>query len=476
MRLPLLCRALGAWAIVSAASAGYAAAPPKATPIAIVSPKNQAVVTRTVQLTAQTKTTKGLRQDPRIVTFEYSANGKTWRTIAAKGQSEDVLGLWKTSWDTSNLKFGKYFLRARAGTSRSTISVLVDKPPIVSVAATSSGAGVVVFVGATSKASSGAISEWRWDFGDGATATGPRVQHRYEDFRSPHHVSLAVTDTHGVSATKSLILLLNSELSELTLKDDDSCICKSIILRQKDDVLGPDGDGKKSWPEMDDIWDGKKLGPVSGNSGNDMDFVGFAFEIDAQVEGNPDECGEIQLIKRTAVRTDLTLDECKNLGGTWDNTAKTCTVHKKWKGASSDIRQDETKGLDVSTQKKCEAAGGKWDHANKKCTLFFPRDKEKYGPDTDGDDDKSGAYEREYGYKVHKDKHIRWADAPGFSYAGKDTEWIADFISLVRGTDGKYCYASFTVDLSLKKGKPKEELKELKTDKGVDKVPGVPAK
>jgi PKD repeat protein len=64
----------------------------------------------------------------------------------------------------------------------------------------------VVFDGTSSSSPSPpAITSYRWDFGDGATATGPVAVHTYEE-KGAYRVTLAVVDGDGHGALDELIV------------------------------------------------------------------------------------------------------------------------------------------------------------------------------------------------------------------------------------------------------------------------------
>jgi hypothetical protein len=73
----------------------------------------------------------------------------------------------------------------------------------------------VEFDASTSSPDSGrALVEFRWDFGDGATAVGPRASHRFA-LGGPHGVMLTIVDDSGVSAATMLSVLLQPEVVSL---------------------------------------------------------------------------------------------------------------------------------------------------------------------------------------------------------------------------------------------------------------------
>jgi hypothetical protein len=91
--------------------------------------------------------------------------------------------------------------------------------------------------------------------------------------------------------------------AEAMAADEKKCICKDIKLRTAADktALGPTAKaGGKAWPAVKGIDDGTTLGPLSKNPATDNIHMGYAFEVLCDVDGDPDLCKEIQLVKRTA--------------------------------------------------------------------------------------------------------------------------------------------------------------------------------
>lgn len=80
-----------------------------------------------------------------------------------------------------------------------TVVAAPNEPPVA--AFTSSVSGYTVsFDGTTSSDPDGTVSGWRWDFGDGTTASGSAVQHTYAG-EGAYTVTLRVTDDGGAHDT-----------------------------------------------------------------------------------------------------------------------------------------------------------------------------------------------------------------------------------------------------------------------------------
>ena len=151
---------------------------------------------------------------------------------------------------------------------------------------------------------------------------------------------------------------------------------------------------------------------------------------------------------------------------------------KRWKGTKQDMDLDGTNDISVGTQTSCEDADGTWDAASMKCTLTFPNGGSSFGPDENTDDttrEPEGAYEKPWTFKKHtSNRKIIWADPVQFVAASNGATYQGDFIAIVLGTDGLYCYVAFSVSLTKNAGADTETLTQTGTGVGVASVPGVP--
>ena len=425
--------------------------------------------------------------------FEYSTDGVTWTEIWNEtdllGDRESSFFIWDAMWDTRSVPSGFYFIRVvmetfDGQTAWDRIMLEVNKPPISIATATQiQEVGEVLFDGSQSEDTDGSVTSWKWDFGDGEVATGPVIEHVYTDLTLSYEVMLTVSDDRDIVSSSHYTLSFPFCTDTLLFQETEKCECTSIAVRKEGKALGPDGesqgDKEKGWGKTNGFDDGIKLGPVHDNPedstvNGEKKYTSYAFEILCEVKGNPDNCKEIQVVKRTSVQKGLTKKQCEENGGTWNDTDKTCTLDKTWKGKTADLDKNGTNDIDVSDEDKCKKAGGKWD--GKKCTLKFPKSGEKYGPDVPDDTDAGGAYEDKFDYKKRPDKKIIWYDTPYISGVSNGSTYKADFIAIVKGSDpnGKYCYVKFTLDLERKEGKDKEELTAEDPVIGADSVPGVP--
>jgi PKD domain len=403
--------------------------------------------------------------DPRTVrkvAFEFSrVPAVKWKQISVvSGVEMDTesfdLNRWRSLWDTETLGPGRYLLRvtvsfrsgSRLKSQSQTKRIIVNRAPVVNSVVTQPGEarGEVQFDGSNVSDRDGSVKEWAWDFGDPVANknarflnNGRRAITRFEDLAKTYSVRLTITDNREFQT--SGYYLFGFPVLKRRLKQNNNCVCKSIKVRTKGNALGPDGkDDADGWPKTPGMDDGKKLGPLDGNpdngiTGGEKDNTGFAFEIVAEVEGNPDKCKETQLIKRTITRA----------GG--------AAANKTYKG-TGDRDLDGTNDMNVTDEASCKAAGGSWNATTTMCE--FPQSGKKYQPDG-----KAGGsiYDKEYPGKKHQGNLILWYDTPylGNTY-GNGSTYKADFIAIVRGTDGKYCYVMFSIKLERKAGKDSEEI------------------
>lgn len=91
-----------------------------------------------------------------------------------------------------------------------TVRINTPPQPIITAAKVTSSSRVT-FSAEQSSDSESTLSSYRWDFGDGNTGTGPRVQHTYSK-TGEYRVTLQVNDGEGLSnstRTTEHILLIN---------------------------------------------------------------------------------------------------------------------------------------------------------------------------------------------------------------------------------------------------------------------------
>lgn len=90
-----------------------------------------------------------------------------------------------------------------------------DQSPVSSFTATP-GTGAaplkVVFNGSASSVPNGSITQYRWSFGDGTTATGPVSEHTFTTI-GEYSVTLSVTDNRGASSSSTQTVSVRSSTS-----------------------------------------------------------------------------------------------------------------------------------------------------------------------------------------------------------------------------------------------------------------------
>jgi hypothetical protein len=414
------------------------------------------------------------------VTIEFAPSVTTghWNLIRAIPGVDENPGVvdpneWQALWDTEAVAPGRYFVRATLAftvnaepqTVFVTKRVLVDKPPTIGVISVSPGSdtGVVVFDGNDVTDVDGRVTGWTWDFGDpfanrGCDHRGAIESARYPDTGRKYGVRLKIRDNKRVETSGYYDLQFVADTPQM--QPATKCICKSIKVRASGVALGPKGDRSRAWGATAHH-DGKTLGPLDGNPGNRADAAGekgragYAFEILAEIDGDPAKCGETQLTKRT-----VTLPDGKVQNSSYNGKA--------------DRDLDGTEDIDGTTEAGCAAAGGQW--TNNRCE--FPQSGYAYMPD--GRPEHNGSiYNKPYTHKARPDGKIIWWDAPS-GVVPNDATYRADFVSIVRGTDQKYCYVFFRVVWTRKAGKDDEAISpspvngEIVGVTGADTVPEVP--
>lgn len=103
---------------------------------------------------------------------------------------------------------------------------LQNQPPVSSFTATPiSGTSPlkVSFDGSASSDLDGSISEYRWSFGDGSSASGLSSQHTFTEI-ADYTVTLSVTDNHGETATST------KTVSVLTLKQAQAAEKANVMI------------------------------------------------------------------------------------------------------------------------------------------------------------------------------------------------------------------------------------------------------
>lgn len=459
----------------------------------LVYPEPDAVVSGRVVLSAR-------QLDPEIdaiaaaARFEFAGPDGSWQLIdelndALDGVSDEVLDEYTALWDTGNLDPGPYNVRvgmrldARDWYWTDKQPVVVGARPIARISAElgeSSPEGTVVrFSSEGSEDPDGTIVRLLWDFGDGESADGPAVEHLYVDTTQRYSVALSAVDSSGLVGSVYYLLVFAPvfDIEVVNQKAPPKCICKSIDVRRNGQALGSDAvAGGTAWPARAGHHDGLTLGPLDGNPGNgvtngEKDFAGFAFEVLAEVDGLPADCKEFQVVKAGYKICGTSKASCDMYNGTYTAGTRCCEFGSAWRGTTADLDQDGTDDIDVATQAKCQAAGGQWDAAKAECLLNFPN---AAGGGFKPDTAKGGRtrYAGTYNYKSHVGTKVVWWDAPR---TGNDngSNVDAQFISYLRGTDNRYCYAKFDLDYEKKVRKDDETITNVDTKIDQASLPGI---
>ncbi|HUU46111.1 MAG TPA: PKD domain-containing protein [Acidobacteriota bacterium] len=414
--------------------------------------------------------------------FEYSLDESIWHFLDEQydlmGDSEGPSpGIWDAGWDLSPMPSGPLYVRVVmetydevVGTSPS-VMIINNLAPIAHVTVEGDSA-LVSFDASGSEDLDGAIVSWQWDFGDGSYGSGPIVDHYFLDLDKSSNITVELTDDYGTSGWGIFRLTFAPAVLEVA----DGCICDAIALRgdnlpAEGTAFGPDGvvgGTNNDWGTRRGQRDGTTLGPLNGNPQNtaagttEKPFTGYAFEVVADVTGNPALCREIQVRKSSSLVQGTTQAACAQVGGTWEGGG-TCRLAGRWGLRASTNFPDPTQvDLDLDGTNDITQA----------TNPEFPVGGTQFGPDG------SRSYrEPVASLKAHPDSKIVYSDAPRFGGGcGELSTYVADFIFLVRGTDNKYCYVAFTINL-VKRTDPiqdGEQLLQTGTGVGVTAVPGVP--
>jgi PKD repeat protein len=116
-----------------------------------------------------------------------------------------------------------------------TTSSGTNDPPVASFTADPTSGEVPVTVAVDGSASSdadGSIASWNWDFGDGATATGPTASHEYT-VAGNYTVTLTVSDNDGAldSTTEAITVTESLQAPGITTEPEDVTVTEGMTPR-----------------------------------------------------------------------------------------------------------------------------------------------------------------------------------------------------------------------------------------------------
>ncbi len=475
--------------LLALASAGPSLAAQELPRLQFVSPRRSTVTGMTSVVVAQTRRNFDAATVENVVIEYTSADAPEgpWteiRAIPGLDEEESVISprIWYAAWDTEALAAGRYLLRAtlsftaggQAAVRSAHRRVVVNKAPeIPAVSAAAAGEpGLVLFDGSQAVDPDGRVVAWRWDFDieENLRCEEPIARVRFPDLDQTYPVRLTVADRRR--ARTQWWGRLEFVGTEPVAKEETKCVCTYIEVADTGKALGPDGVAEgKHWPKT--ISDGLTLGPLDRNPANrvvrggnpvkmEKDYAGVTFELRARVDGSPKHCKEVQLLKKTWVQTNGT------------------TQHARFWG-TFDRNLDGMNDLQVTTKNECETLGGTYVKKTIQSRTFeaceFARTGTVYVPDG------NPAYQRPYDFKEHVGQQILWFDHPAISVNSineilppnsKKSTYVTDFISMIRGTDSRYCYVKFTVDLTYQEGQDVETLTVVENVIDAASVPGVP--
>ncbi|WP_373044335.1 PKD domain-containing protein [Vulgatibacter sp.] len=146
--------------------------------------------------------------DGTIAAYEWDLGDGTTATGATVEHSYDAAGSWLVRLvvtDDAGAMAEDFVLVQVDG------EALSNEAPVAVVEGPDAGiTGVALgFDGSGSTDADGVIIAWQWDFGDGATASGPTASHAWQQGGS-HLVTLTVIDDRGASTTETIAVRINA--------------------------------------------------------------------------------------------------------------------------------------------------------------------------------------------------------------------------------------------------------------------------
>ena len=374
----------------------------------------------------------------RSVTFEYF-DGFVWQGIA-KLENRYLYADPFVYWDTASVPSNEYQLRAvvedvKDNLIEQEIAILINQPPKVEAKVEVLGEGTLEFSAKVEDEDLlNLIYEWEIN---GQKYSGETASVSYNGNRVLF-ATLTVTDSLGL---KSLSFLPITGLLAGVTVTDSSCTPTDIYMNTR---------GQTQF-EYHKILIGDNGVPIGirneklnlGLDKSNPKSVAYGVEIIVQVNGNPNNCRSHQILHGTAGFVDdvkgMALDEEGN--PVLDEEGNQIEVEvQNYEVEIHDNDFPEPPGI-----------GGRCPYVEEdRCSDDYQIEQ----------DQRSTLMGREQGI-------IYWYDLPSNSYGKEDLDWNENFISYVKGTDGKYCWIEWELNGKYDENRrPVRELNYIYVDKG----------
>jgi hypothetical protein len=156
-----------------------------------------------------------------------------------------------------------------------------NTPPIAKFTYTQEGSNTLILDASESTDPDGTISEFKWDFGDGYTGSGPSITHQYID-SAPHQITLTVLDSKGgVSIRQTQYSSCNNSISN----SDSNSASLVIYSTSNNETLGQSfiGNGKQLCSITVRIYSvtGDTTSQLTARVGTSQDLSSSYFEADS---------------------------------------------------------------------------------------------------------------------------------------------------------------------------------------------------
>jgi hypothetical protein len=401
------------------------------------------------------------RGNSRVVVFEASTDKKGFSTIPQVTAPGRGAGSRTTALDSLLYPVGTLYLRARYVDEEAgpMVAVRVARGPVIGcLAAKERLSEEVVFDCSKSTMGTRSAGKFRWQFGDGSSAStkSPTVRHRYKQEGS-FPVTVSLENSLGLTTAVRKLLLLTQDGA--TLKAPSGCGCEWMKLKTT---------GKSTLSDL------RRRGPdgklLTSPLGEDPKYASLNFEIEAKLldddkrVSDPSLCTEGQQVKETTTwgpPINGTTNHRACTVGKVDlkcNTDSDCDPKRACKGGVHDGKPCD----DPGSAKACLVAGGICSGTGGGTCTQYP-----LGGPNRGDDDYKRDTPKDVGAKVHM-PNVTWLDFPGLPdnpHKTVQTNFLfdADYYAFLEGSKGEQsCSCHFTVviewDNTAKKFGPKTKI------------------